>query len=112
MQSPHFSVVRALRLAPSALLSAVALPALALGQSVAAGAAAAADGETVIHFRDNVSLDGRSYSDAYTPETEDTWLVRRLRPKPIPEALIMLALSLLAWMGFVSAARIALWLVH
>jgi len=59
MQSPHSSVVRALRVAPSALPSAVALPALACRQSVAAAAAAAADGENVIHFRGNVSVDGR-----------------------------------------------------
>lgn len=111
MQSPHSSVVRALRVTPSALLSAVALPALACRQSVAAGAAAA-DGENVIHFRGNVSVDGRNHGDATTPETEDTRLIRRLRATPFPEGSITLALSVLAWMLFVSAARIALWLVH
>jgi hypothetical protein len=109
---PHSSVVRALRVAPSALLGAVALPVLAFRQSVAAGAAAAADGEDVIHFRGNVSVDGRNHGDAYTPETEDTRLIRRPRPTSFPEGLIMLALSVLAWMVFVSAARIVLWLVH
>jgi phosphate-selective porin OprO and OprP len=39
-----------------------------------------ADGANSIHFRGNVSLDGRFYSDAYTPDTDDTWLIRRLRP--------------------------------
>jgi len=39
-----------------------------------------ADGANVIHFRGNVSVDGRFFSDAYTPITADTWLVRRLRP--------------------------------
>jgi phosphate-selective porin OprO/OprP len=39
-----------------------------------------ADGANVIHFRGNVSLDGRFFSDSYTPITADTFLVRRLRP--------------------------------
>ncbi|HXN09906.1 MAG TPA: porin [Steroidobacteraceae bacterium] len=39
-----------------------------------------ADGANVIHFRGNVSLDGRFFSDSSTPITADTWLVRRLRP--------------------------------
>lgn len=39
-----------------------------------------ADGANVIHFRGNLSVDGRYYSDAYTPETDDTWLIRKLRP--------------------------------
>jgi phosphate-selective porin OprO/OprP len=39
-----------------------------------------ADGTNVIHFRGNVSVDGRFFSDSYTPVTADTWLVRRLRP--------------------------------
>ena len=39
-----------------------------------------ADGNNVIHFRGNVSVDGRFFSDSYTPVTADTWLVRRLRP--------------------------------
>lgn len=38
------------------------------------------DGANVIHFRGNVSVDGRWFSDAYTPTTADTWLIRRLRP--------------------------------
>ncbi len=39
-----------------------------------------ADGANVIRFRGNLSVDGRYFSDAYTPETADTWLVRKLRP--------------------------------
>ena len=39
-----------------------------------------ADGANSIHFRGNVSTDGRYYSDANTPTTADTWLIRRLRP--------------------------------
>ena len=38
------------------------------------------DGTNVIHFRGNVSVDGRYFVDSYTPPTADTWLVRRLRP--------------------------------
>jgi phosphate-selective porin OprO/OprP len=38
------------------------------------------DGANVIHFRGNVTVDGRYFSDSYTPATDDTWLVRRLRP--------------------------------
>ena len=41
---------------------------------------ASADRENVIHFRGNLSVDGRYYSDAYTPETDDTFLIRKLRP--------------------------------
>ena len=39
-----------------------------------------ADGANVIRFRGNVSVDGRYYSDAYTTQSSDTWLVRKLRP--------------------------------
>jgi phosphate-selective porin OprO/OprP len=39
-----------------------------------------ADGQNVIHFRGNVSVDDRYFSDSYTPVTADTWLIRRLRP--------------------------------
>jgi phosphate-selective porin OprO/OprP len=39
-----------------------------------------ADGANTLRFRGNVSVDGRYFSDAYTPETADTWLVRKLRP--------------------------------
>jgi phosphate-selective porin OprO/OprP len=38
------------------------------------------DGQNVIHFRGNVSVDDRYFSDSYTPDTADTWLIRRLRP--------------------------------
>jgi phosphate-selective porin OprO and OprP len=41
---------------------------------------ASADGQNVIHFRGNVSVDDRYFSDSYTPVTADTWLIRRLRP--------------------------------
>ncbi len=34
----------------------------------------------MIHFRGNLSVDGRYYSDAYTPQSDDTWLIRKLRP--------------------------------
>ncbi|MGA2564786.1 MAG: porin, partial [Steroidobacteraceae bacterium] len=39
-----------------------------------------ADGSDVIHFRGNASVDGRYFSDSYTPQSADTWLIRRLRP--------------------------------
>jgi phosphate-selective porin OprO and OprP len=39
-----------------------------------------ADGSDVIHFRGNASVDGRYFSDSYTPASDDTWLIRRLRP--------------------------------
>ena len=38
------------------------------------------DGANVIRLRGNLSVDGRYYSDAYTPESDDTWLIRKLRP--------------------------------
>lgn len=38
------------------------------------------DGANQLHFRGNIAVDGRYYSDAYTPQTDDTWLVRKLRP--------------------------------
>jgi phosphate-selective porin OprO/OprP len=41
---------------------------------------ASTNGANAIHFRGNVSTDGRFYTDAYTPSTDDTWLIRRLRP--------------------------------
>jgi phosphate-selective porin OprO and OprP len=40
----------------------------------------AVDGANSIHLRGNVSVDGRFYSDVYTPSSDDTWLIRRLRP--------------------------------
>ncbi len=39
-----------------------------------------ADGANVIHFRGNVSFDGRYYGDSHSAATADTWLIRRLRP--------------------------------
>lgn len=38
------------------------------------------DGANAIHFRGNLSFDGRYYLDSNTPATADTWLIRRLRP--------------------------------
>ena len=38
------------------------------------------DGANVIRLRGNVSVDGRYFTDSYTPPTADTWLVRRMRP--------------------------------
>jgi len=39
-----------------------------------------ADGANAIHFRGNLSVDGRYFSDAFSPMSSDTWLVRKLRP--------------------------------
>jgi|SRR5579862_8807497 len=39
-----------------------------------------ADGANTLRFRGNLSVDGRYYGDAYTPESADTWLIRKLRP--------------------------------
>jgi phosphate-selective porin OprO/OprP len=39
-----------------------------------------ADGANTLRFRGNLSVDGRYYSDAYTPQSDDTWLIRKLRP--------------------------------
>jgi phosphate-selective porin OprO and OprP len=38
------------------------------------------DGANQIHFRGNVSVDNRDFSDSATPTTADTWLIRKLRP--------------------------------
>ena len=38
------------------------------------------DGANQLHFRGNIAVDGRYYSDAYSPQTNDTWLIRKLRP--------------------------------
>lgn len=38
------------------------------------------DGANAIHFRGNLSVDGRDFSDAYTPATADTFILRRVRP--------------------------------
>jgi phosphate-selective porin OprO/OprP len=38
------------------------------------------DGANQIHFRGNVSVDDRDFSDSATPTTADTWLIRKLRP--------------------------------
>jgi phosphate-selective porin OprO/OprP len=39
-----------------------------------------ADGGNLIHFRGNLSVDDRDFTDAHTPSTADTWLIRKLRP--------------------------------
>lgn len=39
-----------------------------------------ADGANIIRFRTNLQIDGRWYSDKVTPETADTFLVRKARP--------------------------------
>ena len=38
------------------------------------------DGANQLRLRANVSVDGRWYSDKVTPESADTWLLRRARP--------------------------------
>ena len=38
------------------------------------------DGANQIHFRGNVSVDDRYFSDSGTPVSADTWLIRKLRP--------------------------------
>ncbi|MGH8231937.1 MAG: porin, partial [Steroidobacteraceae bacterium] len=39
-----------------------------------------ADGDNQIHLRGNLSVDDRDFTDAHTPTTADTWLIRKLRP--------------------------------
>ena len=39
-----------------------------------------ADGADAIHLRGTVAVDDRQFVDGYTPETADTWLLRKLRP--------------------------------
>ncbi len=39
-----------------------------------------ADGSNVIRFRGNIAFDGRWYSDDITPNSQDTWLFRKVRP--------------------------------
>jgi phosphate-selective porin OprO/OprP len=38
------------------------------------------DGANQIHFRGNLSVDDRNFSDSSTPTTADSWLIRKLRP--------------------------------
>jgi phosphate-selective porin OprO and OprP len=38
------------------------------------------DGANVLKLRGNVTVDGRYFTDSYTPPTADTWIIRRLRP--------------------------------
>ena len=39
-----------------------------------------ADASTVLRLRGNLSVDGRYFADSYTPDSANTWLIRRLRP--------------------------------
>jgi phosphate-selective porin OprO/OprP len=39
-----------------------------------------ADGDNQIRLRGNLSVDDRDFTDAHTPTTADTWLIRKLRP--------------------------------
>jgi phosphate-selective porin OprO/OprP len=41
---------------------------------------ASADGSSVVKFRGTLHFDGRFFPDDITPETADTWLLRRVRP--------------------------------
>jgi phosphate-selective porin OprO/OprP len=78
-----------------------------------------ADGANVLRLRGNVSVDGRYFTDSYTPPTADTWLVRRLRPtlegtldgrydfRIMPDFGLGKSIVQDAWM----AARVEPWLV-
>lgn len=68
--------------APPAVASPPPADASALRGSFGAGGYTlqSADGANAIHFRGNLSFDGRYYSDSRTPATADGWLIRRLRP--------------------------------
>src|SRR5665213_1658841 len=39
-----------------------------------------ADGANVVRLRGNIAFDGRWYSDGTTPNSQDTWLFRKVRP--------------------------------
>jgi phosphate-selective porin OprO/OprP len=41
---------------------------------------ASADGRNVIKFKGNYAFDGRWFTDDVTPDTADTWLLRKVRP--------------------------------
>jgi phosphate-selective porin OprO/OprP len=41
---------------------------------------ASADGQNVVKLRGTLHFDGRHFQDDATPETADTWLLRRVRP--------------------------------
>ena len=41
---------------------------------------ASADGQNVVKLRGTLHIDGRHFQDDNTPETADTWLLRRVRP--------------------------------
>jgi phosphate-selective porin OprO/OprP len=59
-------------------------PGLVTAGSVKAGAAgfsfASEDGANVIRFRGNLAFDGRWFMDRITPESADTFLLRKVRP--------------------------------
>jgi len=53
----------------------------AVGKATAGGfVLQSADGKNVIKWRGNFQLDGRWFSDQSTPNTANTWLLRRVRP--------------------------------
>jgi phosphate-selective porin OprO/OprP len=67
--------------AHSAAASAVSNPNTLVGNFGAQGfTLQTADGANQIHFRGNVSVDNRDFSDSSTPTSADTWLIRKLRP--------------------------------
>jgi phosphate-selective porin OprO/OprP len=62
--------------ATAAAVSTAAIPkASAKGFSIAS-----ADGAHVVKLRGTLHFDGRSFADDITPETSDTWVLRRVRP--------------------------------
>ena len=66
-------------LAPPPLPAAAAAPAVP-SVGAAGFTFTSDDGATQLRLRGNVSVDGRWYSDSVTPESADTWLLRRARP--------------------------------
>jgi len=65
--------------APVPLAAAAATPAAA-GVGAEGFTFTTDDGANQLRLRANVSVDGRWYSDRVTPESADTWLLRRARP--------------------------------
>ncbi|HEY4340566.1 MAG TPA: porin [Steroidobacteraceae bacterium] len=60
---------------PSNLTSGTKVNASPAGYSISS-----ADGANVVRLRGNVAFDGRWYSDGTTPDSQDTWLFRKVRP--------------------------------
>ncbi len=65
---------------PAARAAAAATPAVA-GFGSEGLTFTSDDGASQLRLRANVSVDGRWYSDRVTPESADTWLLRRARPE-------------------------------